>query len=78
MGAGPLAAAAPARAVAAECGVGVATVVVPPADVALPYFPVSALQHQSGAFALRTFLGKLSESEDNASEGTVMVEPSCH
>lgn len=48
VGAGPLMAAAPARAVAAECGAGVATVVVPPAEVVLPYLLISALQRQSG------------------------------
>ena len=48
VGAGPLEAAAPARAVAAECGAGVATVVVPLAEVVLPYLLISAMQHQSG------------------------------
>lgn len=48
VGAGPLVAAALARAVAAECGAAVATVVVPPAEVVLPYLLTSALQQQRG------------------------------
>lgn len=70
VGACPLEAAAPARAVAAECGAGVATVVVPPADVVLPYLLTSALQHQCGVSQ------QVRKRTENVDEKKVMFDPS--